>query len=173
MSSLAIPCPLSLNGWFQVFVLLFFTRLTCGCSQYIISILYILPLVPRANLVYLFSFMRGFSLFFLILTHYACFIWPYFILPPPLPWDSGWSWCMPCRVTSVPLQTAKGHSGWVHPCIVEGCPWILLWWHVSSLFHSHSMLLCFVIYCLSFPCHFIGTLFCIVSFFGVKPTLKY
>ena len=118
MSSLAIPCPLSLNGWFQVFVLLFFTRLTCGCSQYINSILYILPLVPRADLVYLLSSWRVFSLFVFHVSDPLCSSsLAVFSLTPPSALGQWLVMYLPCLDISVPLQAMEDHYGWAHPCL--------------------------------------------------------
>ena len=100
-----------------------------------LSDLYFLPFVPRADLVYLHSSWRVFSLLsvFMFLTHCACFLWLYSVLPPPPPPSylgllaehGECYWAIP-----MPLPAVEEYSGRVHPCIVVEAPLGILHWEV-------------------------------------------
>ena len=153
---------------------LYLTRLTCQCRQHIIFDLYFLPLVPRADLVYLLSSWRVFSLFVFHVSDPLCSssLAVFSLTPPPLRLGivAGHGFAMPSH-----LGTTAGHGGplWMGPSLS------LCTCGMPPCFSTHipCMLLCFVILYLSFLWHSLSTHFykyarcCIISFFGVKPTL--
>ena len=137
MSSLYLPCPF-VSQWLAPG----FVVLHCILPEKLASVvgalsdLYFLPPSPCADLVHLLSYWRVFSPFFIfhvfwlaVLVFSGCTL----SCPPPLPWDSGWLWCMSCRDIPLPLPAVEEYSGCVHPCVVAEAPLGILHWVVCLL----------------------------------------
>ena len=139
MSSLYLPCPF-VSQWlapgFVVLHCILPEKLASVVST--LSDLYFFTTCPLCRLgTFTFLLESILSIFHIscFLTRCACFPWLYFGLPPPLPlpWDSGWLWCMLCRDIPLPLPAVEEYSGCVHPCVVAEAPLGILHWVVCLL----------------------------------------
>ena len=139
MSSLYLPCPF-VSQWlapgFVVLHCILPEKLASVVST--LSDLYFFYHLPLVQTWYIYFLTGEYSLhfsYFMFSDSLCLFSLAVLCLAPPLPlpWDSGWLWCMLCRDIPLPLPAVEEYSGCVHPCVVAEAPLGILHWVVCLL----------------------------------------